>query len=156
MDSLSNAYAIHRERFQSLLSSSNYDEQLAEEVWKALVGIYDSLAMRAEALQAFAEAMQASSEPWLAFDHWPFTESTHFYNEQDRELLLGLPNGTEMVALLDESEAYRLQISVLQEALKEKILDVWRGRNPKFSSMGIVDSHIQSETLKDMKPFARR
>ncbi len=126
------------------------------EIWKALVGIFDSLIRRAEALQAFAEAIQASSEPWTAFDQWPFMEVTHFYSEQDRELLLELPHGAEMVAILDESEAYRLQISVLKKALEEKILNVWRWRNPQISSMGVIGTDVQSETLKDVKKLARR
>ena len=156
MDLSSNVYETHLERFQSLLSNPDHNEQLAEDVWKVLFSIFESLKLQAEALQLFAESMQASSEPWTAYDFWPFVKTNRFYSEQDRELLLELPDGKEMLALLDEGEIYRLQAAAIQEALEEKILDVWRWRHPKFSSMGVLDSDVRSENLKDAKELAHR
>ena len=100
--------------------------------------------------------MQASPEPWTAYSFWPFVKTNRFYSEQDRELLLQLPDAEEMLALLEESEIYRLQASAVQEALEERILDVWRWHHPKFSSMGVLDSDVQSENLKDAEKLARR
>lgn len=146
------------EHFQNLLATDLEVDEIEQNLRGELLNMLDSLADQEKALTQIEESVEKAKlddELFYAFDTWQFLSIDDPDKPGVREVLADLPNAKEIFALLDEVVVNRRSIVSRKEVVDEAILAAWRDKHPSFSSMGIVDSDVQSETLKDLEKLAR-
>ena len=159
MDAPSEGYKKSLEHFQSFVDDPNLETFEEGRIREALLDILESLKMQEEALRLLQLGVQQAEkfqEVWVAYDTWPFVKLTDFNYISARQAVSKLPHKEGFLALLDECERLQEMNSTVQDMLEEKILAAWRQKHPRFASMGVVDSGLQSERLKDTKELAHR
>ncbi len=150
-------YKAYQERFTDLLSA-DLNEETVEELEQILSNAVAALNMHSEALNLLEEAIEqaeAAGQLWKTYDYWPFVKLVGFDQSDQRRRLAALTHGDELIGLFDKVEHTRRHLLTRQERLERKMLTAWREKHPRFSSMGTIDSEIQSSTLKDAA-LARR
>jgi hypothetical protein len=119
----------------------------------------NSIADQEDALTQIEESIEKArldDTLFYAFDTWRFLSIDNPDKPRVREVLSDLPNSEEILALLDQVVTRGHSIVSRKEVVDEAILAAWRDKHPYFSSMGVTDTDIQSETLKDIAKLARR
>lgn len=159
MNAPSEGYKKSLEHFQSFVDNPHLETSEEGRIREALLDILESLKVQEEALRLLRlGVLQAEKfqEVWAAYETWPFVKLTSFDYMSARQAVSKLLHKEDFLALLDECERLQATNSAVQDTLEEKILTAWRQKHPRFASMGVVDSGLQSERLKDTKELARR
>lgn len=101
-------------------------------------------------------AEMSDDELQLVYEYWPFDEFA-VLDEMNRLLpwLEKIHDGR--FADLVKRVGAEVELALAHgHNIQEVALASWRHYNPRFSSMGVIDSDLQSETLKDAEELARR
>lgn len=159
MDAPYEGYIKSLEHLQSFVDNPNPKASEEREVQEALLDILESLKIQEEALrllQLGSQQAEEFQEVWAAYEVWPFIKLTNLDYMNARQAVSRLPHRESLLALLDECENLQKTNSAVQDVLENRILTAWRQKNPRFASMGTIDSDLQSKHLKDTEALARR
>lgn len=86
---------------------------------------------------------------YALYEEWPFGLSYKLTEHPNIEpLLAALEPSGETLRLFQESRKKAREAQELYDELSKRILESWRKRHPRFSSMGTVDADFQSADLK--------
>lgn len=154
-----NSFGRSHTHFQVLLNSDLEIEAVEQELRNELLKMLNSLAEQDAALTHIEKEVQkAKLDGSLLdiFDRWQFLAIDDPDKPGVRDALSELPNAEQILTLLDQVATKRQDIVLRKEALDETFLAAWRQKFPHFSSIGVIDSDIQSGTLKDAVKLARR
>lgn len=106
-------------------------------------------------LHLLESAVEGATENELAFFYENFIPVTFTIVDDIRQVILETDENGPLLDKLSELKPLVDNIIERQLTLRLVALKAWRKQNPRFSSAGILDSDLQSATLKDVK-FARR
>lgn len=129
--------------------------ELEKDIRGELLNMLDAQTMQEQALEQVEQSVEKAStsgELVEAFRAWKFVEIDNPDKTRTREILATLPHALEILKLFNQVVTRRAAIVSRKEHLDKKILSSWHSTYPRFSSMGTLDSALQSETLRDAKP----
>ena len=159
MTLLTDAYRTYQHHVENLLSRSYREDEVSDGLERSLLDMRDDLTTLSRSLDRLEELFDQSEqlgESWKMYDKWSFDKLPELDQQIVSQLLPNLTRGEYLLELLNQVGEMQAEVSRRKKAFEEKVLAAWRKHHPRFSSMGIIDSSIQSETLKDTKPLARR
>lgn len=159
MTLFSDAYRTYQHNVENLLSKSYREDEVSDGLERSLLNMRDDLTTLSRSLDRLEGLFYQSEqlgESWKMYDKWSFDKLPELDQQVVSQLLPDLTRGEYLLELLNQVGKMRAEVSTRKEVFEKKMLAAWRKRHPRFSSMGIIDSSIQSETLKDTKPLARR
>lgn len=159
METPPRVYEEFQERFQLLLSEPRRDSQLAgsfSRLLTASLAMYEAWVQRLEATANAFQKTEKAAELWDTYDYKDFQELPSLNSLRVRQVLSTLPGGDDLIVLLEKSEKIRVELLSVQKDLEGVILSRLRRDHPRFSSVGIIESDVQSDALKDYPKLARR
>lgn len=134
------------------LSDSARAETEEMEFLKKLRHYLNELSIATHALETAMKGME-EAEVALLYNTYEFVKLSKLDNV--RRNFLKMDHNEHLLEELKRLETLLNHIQAQTEWIEEDILTAWRNQNPRFSSMGIIDSDVQSSTLKDTA-LARR
>lgn len=144
---------------RQLLGKKPLDEGVEREIKEELIKALRYLRDISEAitlLERATDAYEAKGVLWSRYDVWQAIPVRDPDELLVRQAILNLQTAEQLNTLLDQIVQERQTILIRQQAIEKRILAAWHQKFPRFSSMGIVSSDLQSERLKDTETLARR
>lgn len=164
MTSLPHAYQAYQRSIERLRAHAVQDntvsrESVGRELEVSLLELRNDLTALSgflkESEERFGES-QRVGRAWEMYDTWSFDKIPELDRQAAEQLLPSLVGGPQLAALLGQVEELYRNTATRKEALEQRILAAWRAHYPRFSSMGTLDSDVESETIKDPRQLARR